>query len=656
MKKLFTIDDFMVAFIAAMGYGYGEAVANHFGCSPFICVLASFAVGIAFEEIISKIVFSKKVQSKPGNRIFAFVAIFVVFLAAQYISLKWLGVSLISYLEEEFAFAVGLPIIGFVVNLLIRAYHIKKIRGVYGDGSKGYVFDVDKEEIDEINGQNRPITGEYDADLAVKTRTGIYVGEGEGELIYYNGIPYAKPPVGNLRWKAPEPLPSSDAVFEAKNFGASAIQVEHDGVILKHHRQSEDCLYLNISVSNQKEETKKPVIVWFHNGDFSFGGTADPLMDCTNYINRYPDTVFVSFTSRLGIFGYIDFSEVPGGEAYPDAINLGLLDQIAALRWIKENIAAFGGDPNRVTVIGFEAGAISIALLAASKEARGLFSKALVFVGDPGVAYDSPEGARRVARDLLNETQTSTMEELTKLDTETLKNAAQRLWKDMCTPTRDGALIPVDVFQAYKEGVAAGIEFIIGIPSSESRLYRAFIGPENYERIVAANISDIESYTDSTVEKTIREFLETETASTSEQEAKSKLMDQWIALRTYRSAAKLSEGGNKVHLMYWDEKAVIEKLGSGSVDVAAALLGNNEGLEMYGSVINKDLSEILQSLLHKFIRGEALKLYNNEIKGVDAFAWKAYPQAMVISEGRFSCEKILDKLTQIEGLADYVIQ
>ena len=107
--------------------------------------------------------------------------------------------------------------------------------------------------------------------------------------------------------------------------------------------------------------------------------------------------------------------------------------------------------------------------------------------------------------------------------------------------------------------------------------------------------------------------------------------------------------------MYWDEKAVIEKLGSGSVDVAAALLGNNEGLEMYGSVINKDLSEILQSLLHKFIRGEALKLYNNEIKGVDAFAWKAYPQALVISEGRFLCDKIIDRLTQIEGLADYVI-
>lgn len=107
-----------------------------------------------------------------------------------------------------------------------------------------------------MNRQNQPITGAYDTDLAVKTKTGIYVGVKEKNIIYYSGIPYAKPPVGERRWKAPEPLPESEAVFEAKYLGASAIQVEHEGSILKHHRQSEDCLTLNICTGAKKRIIK----------------------------------------------------------------------------------------------------------------------------------------------------------------------------------------------------------------------------------------------------------------------------------------------------------------------------------------------------------------------------------------------------------------
>lgn len=95
--------------------------------------------------------------------------------------------------------------------------------------------------------------------------------------MFYLGIPYAKPPVGELRWKAPQPLPSSDAVFEAENPGASPIQVEHKGAILKHHRQSEDCLSLNIFTAAKKTEQKKPVLVMFSHGDFTYGGSVDPF-------------------------------------------------------------------------------------------------------------------------------------------------------------------------------------------------------------------------------------------------------------------------------------------------------------------------------------------------------------------------------------------
>ena len=650
MKKLFTVDDFMVAFISAMGYGFGYTIPMHLGWPELACLVACFALGIALEEIIGKIVFSKTVQQKTTNRIFTYVAILLVFLLAEFVSRRLLGSSLMEDLEEEFAWVVGLPILGFVVNLLIRGYRVRKIRKRYGDGNKGYVFDLEDEDIEETNQQNQPISGTYDADLAVKTRTGIYVGEKYKEVIYYLGIPYAKPPVGNLRWKAPKILPPSDVVYEAKNFGASAIQVEHKGAILKNHRQSEDCLYLNICVGSEKTETKKPVLVLFHNGDFTYGGSTDPLLYGVNYVSAHPDTVFVSFNYRIGIFGFIDFSEISGGKAYPDAVNLGLLDQVAALEWIRENITAFGGDPERISVLGFESGATSILLLAASGKAKELFQRAFVFNGSPASAYDTPEGSRALARDLLKETKVRTMEELLKLDSETLKDAAGRLWQNMCAPTCGGSWIPADLYLAFQEGAASGIEFIIGIPSNEAQVFRSFVGDKNYEALINIGMDGIYSSIDGSVKEKLQKYIEEHTDASGELEAKAKLVEQWLAVSVYHTALKLSGGGNKVHLLYWNEKALIENLGSGTVDVAAALLGNGDALQMYGGVMNKDLSEVLQCFLQKFINGEALELYPNEIQGVGAFDWKAFPEALIVSDGKIRCGTIEDRLTEVEGL------
>ena len=619
-----------------------------------MCVVACFALGIVSEEIISKIVYSKAVQKSTANRILTYAAILLVFLAGQYVSIRWMGVSLLEYLEEEFMFVVGLPILGLIVNLLIRAYRIHKIRKLYGDGSKGYVFDLKPQDIEETNGQNQPISGEYDASCAVKTRTGVYVGEKQKKSMAYLGIPYAKPPVGELRWKAPEPLPASEAVFEAKHFGASAIQVEHSGTIEKHHRQSEDCLTLNIGVGAQETGSKKPVLVLFHGGDFTCGGTVDPLLYGGKFVENHPDIVFVSFNYRLGIFGFIDFSEVPGGEARPDTLNLGLLDQIAALKWIKENIAAFGGDPDRVTALGFDAGATSILLLAASGQAKGLFQRAFVFNGNPASAYDTPNASRILAKDLLRETRTSTMAELLRLNTETLKDAAQRLWQDMCAPTCDGTWIPADVYRACQDGAASGIEFVIGLSGHETKVFQSLVGDQKYMDGIASALADMRNDMDDAAASAVQAYIEAQTAASTEMEAKSKLVEQWNALGIYRAAVKLNAADNPVHLMYWDEKPLIENLGSGTVDVEAALLGNDEALQMYGSVMNADLSETLQALLQKFINGDALELYRNEIGGINAFDWKAFPHALIVSDGTFQCDMIEDRLTEVQGLLDYI--
>ena len=653
MKKLLTIDDIMVAFVSALGYGYGETLSRLFGWPMPVCMLASMVAGIALEGIISRIVFSEAIQRRPLRRVVIYTAFILVFLIAHAFSVSRLGVSMVKYLLDQFVYVVGFPILGFVINLFIRAWRVKRIRERYGDGSEGYVLDVTHEDIEEANRQNQPVHGEYDADCEVRTGTGVYVGKRRKNTVSYLGIPYAKPPVGPLRWKAPEPLPPSHAVFEAKRFGASAVQVEQTGSIVRHHRQSEDCLTLNICVGTVETEAKKPVLVLFHNGDFSWGGTVDPLLYGDNLVSRHQDIVFVSFNYRLGLFGFIDFSEVPGGAACPDALNLGLLDQVAALEWIRENIAAFGGDPERITVIGFDAGATSICLLSATERAKGLFRRAFIFNGNPALAYATPQASRALARDLLEQTQTTTMEELLRLDTEVLKDAAQKLWRNMCAPTCDGTWLPADVPGAWRNGTASGIEFIFGIPSNERQVLRSFIGDRNYGVLLSAAIADMQGDTPDSATGT---YIQAQAASPDGLEAKSRLLEQWNALGIYRAAAKLAEGGNRVRLMYWDVKPLIGKLGSGTVDAAATLLGNSDAQQMYGNVMDGDLSEILQSLLTKFMNGDALRLYPNEIKGVDALDWEAFPQALVVSGDGLECGAIEDRLTDKKDPLEFMVK
>ena len=421
------------------------------------------------------------------------------------------------------------------------------------------------------------------------------------------------------------------------------------------HRQSEDCLTVNICVDGKTAANKKPVLVLFHHGDFSYGGSADPLMFFEKLAGVYTDFVGVSFNYRLGIFGFIDFSEVEGGEKYPDALNLGLLDQIAALTWIKENISAFGGDPDNITVMGFESGAISISLLAVCERAKGLFQKAFIFFGSPDGAYLTPEDARNFAGKLLNETGAKSPDELQRLSTEQLKAANQKLGLHRVAPTCDGKFIPLNVFDAYKNGAADGIEFIVGIPSNEGHVYKSFIGEESYEEILTENIEEtLSSYLDAATAAAVRSYIENQAQNTTKLEAQGKFFEQWNALSMYLSAVQLAAGGNKVHLMYWDVKPLIENLGAGTVDVVSAFFGNSKISQMYGNVIDPAISEILQRFLKKFMLGESLQFYNNEIKGVKAIDWKKFPCALIVSNKKFKCEPIEDKLTEIDGLWEFM--
>ena len=213
-------------------------------------------------------------------------------------------------------------------------------------------------------GENKPITdNNYDQSLAVKCINGTFVGRKNDNIIVYRGIPYVgKQPVGDLRWKAPVDAVPNEGVYEAYYNAKSGYgngQLETGSL----YYLDEDCLYLNVFKSDEATaQKKKPVMVWIHGGAFESGGTIDPMFDCVNFMKENPDVIVVTIAYRLGVMGFLHLSHLPDGKDYQDSQNLGLLDQKMALKWVHENIAGFGGDPDNVTIFGESAGAASCTL------------------------------------------------------------------------------------------------------------------------------------------------------------------------------------------------------------------------------------------------------------------------------------------------------
>jgi para-nitrobenzyl esterase len=207
----------------------------------------------------------------------------------------------------------------------------------------------------------------------VKVTGGEVVGSRLGSLTTYLGIPFAAPPVGDLRWRAPQPVVPWTGVKEARSFSAACAQT----AVWITMPKSEDCLYLNIWAPEKAK--KLPVIVWIYGGGYYGGTAAQPRYDGANLAKR--GAIIVTINYRLGIWGFFAHPELTAES--PDHVsgNQGILDQIAALRWVKSNIAAFGGDADRVTIMGESAGAGSVAILIASPLAKGLFQRAIAESG-----------------------------------------------------------------------------------------------------------------------------------------------------------------------------------------------------------------------------------------------------------------------------------
>ena len=627
MKKVVTLDAAMVSFISAMGYGFGYAIPSAHGANGIVSFVVCMVLGSILAAIADKVVFNDYIQSDAKRRYAVFGAIVVIFAIGYVFLERYYAHSLWSDVGADLASSVVIPIVFFVLTMCVEVIKQKKLLKKYGTGESGFLLDEEIEKLWKSDmGENARIEKYEGKNPAVKTTGGTYIGKADKTGVSFLGIPYAKPPVGEDRWKAPIPVTPSDEVFEAYYFGNTEIQPKSNHNILNRFRQDEDCLNLNIWTSKLETSAKKPVFVYFHGGDGRYGGSAYPVDHLKNIAANIKDAVFVSFNYRFGLFGVIEFdSSAAGvGEEYKNSTALTLLDQIEALKWIKTNISAFGGDPDNITVAGDNIGGSCICLLSSIKEAKGLFKRALIMCASTADVPVNSENALLLGKKLFEEFGVNSVSELGKITSDKLRDFAGKYYGLTELPPRDGKFVPTDVEKEFISGTAADIEFIFGIASDEFSGWQAMLqGDVSFEEMCESYYLNLKKAIGDEQSVKLDEILKNYMQSgLSEGEAKKELLiDFQYKSCVLHDIKTLVKGGSKVRAFYWDVKGNVEKFAANSVSMVTTILGNEQIAEQLGYLNDKSITEIVQSFIRKFMNDESLKLFNNELKGVSAIEW-----------------------------------
>jgi para-nitrobenzyl esterase len=320
--------------------------------------------------------------------------------------------------------------------------------------------------------------------VIVKTEAGRIEGKFEGGVFVFKGVPYAAPPVEELRWMPPEPVAAWEGVKPALSFGDIAPQVVGSSVLGPGiaGTQSEDCLYLNVW-SPGLDGKSRPVMVWIHGGVFNLGSGSMPMYHGGRLAAKN-DVVVVTINYRLGMLGFLNLKAATGGRI-PATGNEGLLDQMAALEWVRRNIASFGGDPGNVTVFGESAGGMSIGCMLAMPGIKMSFDKAILQSGVGATAVSLEQGASvgREALEVLG-LGPDDVRALRNLPVERLLAADVQLRARMAAPGQpprmgvtapviDGDVLPQAPLTAIREGSAQGIPILVGTNLDEWRFLGA---------------------------------------------------------------------------------------------------------------------------------------------------------------------------------------
>ncbi len=316
------------------------------------------------------------------------------------------------------------------------------------------------------------------ANTTVKVEQGQLQGTKEEGLTVYRGVPFAAPPVGDLRWRAPQPAAKWEGIRPADKFAPQCVQS------IKAPAMSEDCLYLNVWTPAKSASGRVPVLVWIFGGGFSVGATSVPTYSGEQLANK--GVVLVSISYRLGAFGFLAHPGLSAESPQHVSGNYGLLDMIAALQWIKRNIAAFGGDPNKVTIFGESAGGIAVSQLCASPLAKGLFEGAMSesggsfgpprSAGQPGENMRPLADAERSGVEFARTLGAASVAELRKVPEEKVLAATRGLF----WPIIDGWVIPSDQYTIYDSNRFNDVPVLIGYNSDEGASFSRDRTPRDY--------------------------------------------------------------------------------------------------------------------------------------------------------------------------------
>ena len=472
-------------------------------------------------------------------------------------------------------------------------------------GSSGNKSTSTGKEKESMNQNRKIVDDNYDRSLAVRCVNGTFVGKKSENIISYKGIPFVgRQPVGDLRWKAPVDVVPDNGVYEAYNYGKAPVQAPGDPAVA--YGMGEDCLYLNIWKADEANTEKKPVIVWIYGGGFEVGGTADPQYDCYNLVKENPDVILVTIAYRVSFFGFLHLSHLPDGKDYQDAPNLGLMDQIMALKWVHENIEGFGGDPDNVTLWGESAGGASVTLLPLVKGSHQYFKRVIAQSGAPAQTR-TPEQAIAVTNRVMEALGCKTVSDLLKVSAQEFADTWARLYGFYQVlgirtfPERDGNFLPLNPWEAYAAGAAKDITFLQGCNKDEMNTFLGAIGVDRWNEWANARKAEkLAQLTDK--EKALVESYCNDIQGESYESTVRLFSQIMFIVPQIRLSEEQTRGGGKSYTYYFTPESAVPLIKCGHMIEVPAVFNHPEMQEFTGRAFDETFAKTMRRMWIQFAK------------------------------------------------------
>ncbi len=386
--------------------------------------------------------------------------------------------------------------------------------------------------------------GNERSSLQVKTANGILEGTNESGIHVFRGVPFAAPPVGDLRWREPQPVKNWNGIRQADKFGPRAMQLPIFGDMnFRSNGMSEDCLYLNVWTPSKTGKDKLPVLVYFYGGGFLAGDGSEPRYDGEAMARRGIVSVTVNY--RLGVFGFFSHPELTKESPHHASGNYGLLDQSAALQWVQKNIAAFGGDPKKITIAGESAGSFSVSAQMASPLSKNIIAGAIGESGSLlGNATATLQDAEKSGITWAKSISKNSLGELRAMNAEDLLKATAKAAFGTFPVCIDGYFFPKSPLDIFDKGEQAHVPLMVGWNSQEM-VYQMVLGADkptvdNYKKAMQ------KLYGDNATEA--MKLYAASTDEEAEQTATELASDRFIGFSTWRwSDMQTKTGGKPVY-------------------------------------------------------------------------------------------------------------